>query len=173
MKGAIPKGMEQVNPADMAGTFCHESERPQQEDGIQQEEHLFRSEEMFQLWRVWPHGQRQQMPARKERQWHVHVIRRVHCMHLEAVWCIPATQRLWSVRSRRIVRASFFFFFLNQQFITRGSIAVRGWSYKQKQHLQLRLPKPIPPPKSPFRVVFKGPVYRTGKKTGTGLNWTD
>jgi hypothetical protein len=22
-------------------------------------------------------------------------------------------------------------------------------------------------------LVFKGPVYRTGKKTETGLNWTD
>ena len=25
----------------------------------------------------------------------------------------------------------------------------------------------------PFNVVFKGPVYRTGKKTETGLNWAD
>ena len=24
-----------------------------------------------------------------------------------------------------------------------------------------------------FKLVFKGPVYRTRKKTGTGLNWTD
>jgi hypothetical protein len=24
-----------------------------------------------------------------------------------------------------------------------------------------------------LRLVFKGPVYRTGKKTETGLNWTD
>ena len=70
-------------------------------------------------------------------------------MHLEVVWCIPATQRLWFVRSRRIVRASVlrvlgihcaFLLSLDDLGAWGRAPSVPGWvGSTVNQHCQLRL----------------------------------
>ena len=70
-------------------------------------------------------------------------------MHLEVVWCIPATQGLWSVRSRRIARASVLRVFgIHRMFLLSlddlgawgRAPSVPGWVGSMvNQHCQLRL----------------------------------
>ena len=76
-------------------------------------------------------------------------IRRVYDMHLEVVWCIPATQGLWSVWSRRIAHASvlrvfgihcMFLLSLNDLGAWGRALSVPGWAGSTvNQHCQLRL----------------------------------
>ena len=77
------------------------------------------------------------------------LIRRVYYMHPEVVWCIPATQGLWSVQSCRIVHASMlrvfgmhrvFLLSLNDLRTWGKAPSVPGWvGLMVNQHCQLRL----------------------------------